>query len=93
MTAPCRDVAAWVEGAGAVERAILAAVAMSDRWLSAQDLERQLSIDRITLDPILWSLVRRDDLDWNGVSIGVKDTRYHLPMREVRFGRRLEVAS
>ena len=81
------------------DRAILALLAMSDRWLSALEIQQRLGLERDAVAAALRDLVRGGDLDWDGVvhgevefAPGLSAVRYHLPLREVRFGR-LERAS
>lgn len=80
---------------GAAERTVLALLATSDRWLSAQEIQRRLGLPHAAVAAALRDLVRCGDLDWDGVVHGEIDfsssraVRYHLPLREVRFGRRI----
>jgi hypothetical protein len=70
----------------AIERSVLACVALADCWISGSAIRRRLGLIDEETTAALSALIRSGDLDWNGFVPDALDLMsYHLPYRYVTW--------
>jgi hypothetical protein len=76
----------------AVERLVLAEVALANDWVPAQTIRWRLGLTYCEVTTAFRDLMRAGDLDWNGLH-DPGSGLYRLPLREVSVQQPIKVAS
>lgn len=76
----------------AIERAVLAEVALANDWVLAKTIRWRLGLTYYEVTTAFRDLVCSGDLEWNGYH-DLNSGYYRLPLRAVSVRQRIEVAS